>query len=150
MANETRTDHVAIAGAHLVVLLVGAVDRRLVPAVRLLARLPDTELRAVHISLDADASGQLALDWMDVGLSWLPLHIHDSRGETLEDAVRSVVAESTSDRRPVTVVVPELEIPRWWSPLLHRRSARRIARRLQALTTVTTVIVPWSLSQRSS
>ena len=131
--------------AHLVILLVGAVDRRILPAVRFLSRLPNTDLRAVHISVNSDASQRLALDWMDVGLSWLPLHIHDPGAGTLEASVRQLLESQPNPGRPVTVVVPELEFSRWWSPLLHRRSARRIARQLQPLRTVTTVIVPFSL-----
>lgn len=145
MAHSEAIRDSRTGGAHLVILLVGSVDRRILPAVRFLSRLPDTELRAVHISVDSGASQRLALDWMDVGLSWLPLHIHEPGAETLEESVRRLLERQTDPGRPVTVVVPELEFGRWWSPLLHRRSARRIARQLQPLRTVTTVIVPFSL-----
>lgn len=145
MAQRETVHEARSTGGHLVVLLVAGVDRRILPAVRFLSRLPDTDLRAVHMSVDAETSQRLALDWMDVGLSWLPLHIHDPGAGTLEESVRQLLERQTDPGRPVTVVVPELELGRWWSPLLHRRNARRIARQLQPLRTVTTVIVPFSL-----
>ena len=124
-------------------LLVAAVDRRIVPAVRFLARLPDTELRALHIAFDTEMSRQIAHDWMDVGLSWLPLHIHDADSAApLEASVRRALEDEIVVRPAITVVVPELALSRWWTPLLHRRTARRIAAALRDQRTITTVIVP--------
>lgn len=130
---------------HTVIVLVSVVDRRIVPALRFVSRLGYTDTRAVHVSVDADETRRLAADWMDLGLSWLPLHIRDGTAESLPvsvcDAVRHEVVGATS----VTVVIPELDVLRWWHPLLHRRSARRIAAHLQQLPDLTTVIVPFSV-----
>lgn len=132
---------------HTAVVLVSTVDRRILPALRFVSRLPDTDVRALHVSADTDETRRLAREWMDLGLTWLPLHIHDPAAETLSESLRVAVrqeAERTSGS--VTVVVPELEFCRWWQALLHRHSARRIVQDLQAISEVTTVIVPYATS----
>lgn len=137
---EQRTDR-----RHTAIVLVAAVDRRIVPALRFVSRLPQTDVRALHVSVDPDETRRLAEDWMRLGLTWLPLSIHDPPAEELLSSVGEAVRREAEQRGEVTVVVPELELPCWWHPLLHRRSARRIARHLQSLTGVTTVIVPFAV-----
>ena len=127
---------------HTVILLVSVVDRRIVPALRLISRLACTESRALHIAVDADETRRLAADWMNLGLTWLPLHIREATDESLPRSVRDVVEQETSAAGSLTVVVPELDLGRWWQPLLHSGSSRRIAAHLQSLPGVTAVIVP--------
>jgi hypothetical protein len=129
----------------VVLLLVGGVDRRILPALRFVSRLSDTEIRALHVSVDAGETRRLADDWMRLGLTWIPLHIHEAAADDLPQAVRLLVQQVVGADR-VTVVVPELESVRWWHGLLHRRSGRRIARQLYELPDVTTVIVPFESS----
>lgn len=101
----------------------------------------------MHICFDAGETRRLADDWMELGLTWLPLHIYDAVTGSLADSVRHAVGqEVTGSWLGVTVIVPELEFHRWWHPLLHRRSARQMAQELQALPAVTTVIVPYTVS----
>lgn len=119
-------------------------DRRLLPALRFISRLPQTDAWAVHVSFDADQTIQLATDWMNLGLTWLPLHIHDHTAERLGASVAQVVQQEAGAARCVTVVIPELDLYVWWHRLLHRRSARHIAREVQRIPRVTAVIVPFS------
>ena len=128
------------------IVLVSAADRRIVPALRFVSRLAGTEVRALHVSVDADETRRLAEDWMELDLTWLPLHIHETASDDLVVGVRRAVEEETGDAGDVIVVVPELEFTHWWHPLLHRRSARRITQQLAAVTGVTTVIVPFTTS----
>lgn len=130
---------------HTAVLLVATVDRRIVPAVRFVSRLPMTEVRALHVSVDREQTIQLAMDWMNLGLTWLPLHIHEDAAETLPESVRHAVEKEAAATGDLTVVVPQLDLGRWWQPLLHPHSAPRIARQLHGLQGVTTVIVPFCL-----
>lgn len=134
---------------HTAIVLVAVVDRRILPALRFVSRLPDTEVRALHVSVEASETRRLAEDWMELGLTWLPLHIHDAATESLADSFRHAVLQQTARSGDVTVVVPELDFHRWWHPLLHRRSARQIAQLLQPLPGVTTVIVPYTASLQS-
>lgn len=131
---------------HTALVLVSTVDRRILPSLRFVSRLPDTDVRALHICFDSGETRRLAHDWMALGLTWLPLHIHDAVTGSLADSVRHAVGQEATGSWGVTVVVPELEFYRWWYPLLHRRSARSIAQELEALPVVTTVIVPYTVS----
>ena len=137
-ATEPRT-----TSRRTVVVLVARLDRRIVPALRFAARLPHTDVRALHISWDPDETRQLAERWLQLDLSWLPLQIREVSGGSLLDTVRAAVAERAAAGGDMTVVLPEVEYPRWWHPLLHRSMARRIARALQGVEDVTTVIVPY-------
>ena len=129
---------------HTAIVLVSAVDRRIIPALRFVSRLAETDVRALHVSIEAAETRRLARDWMNLDLTWLPLHIHESATDDLAEAVREAVEREFGETGDVIVVVPELEFIHWWHPLLHRRSARRIAHRLQPLPEVTTVIVPFT------
>lgn len=140
---EPTTEH-PTRRRHTALVLVSVVDRRILPALRFVSRLPETDVRALHVSIEAAETRRLAEDWMGLGLTWLPLHIHDAAAPTLADSLRDAVLEQAGGAPDVTVVVPELDFYRWWQPLLHRRSARRIAQHLQGLTGVTAVIVPYA------
>ena len=133
---------------HTVILLVSVLDRRILPAIRFVSRLGSSDSRALHVSVDPRETRRLALDWMRLGLSWLPLHIREASAENLPMAVRDAVRDEAPPTGALTVVVPELVSPRWWYPLLHRRSARRIAAELQTLPRVTAVIVPFCFPPR--
>ena len=134
---------------HTAIVLVSVVDRRILPALRFASRLPETEVRALHVSVEAAETRRLAEDWMELGLTWLPLHIHDAATDGLADSFRHAVLQQAARSEDVTVIVPELDFYRWWHPLLHRRSARHIAQLLQPLPRVTTVIVPFTASLQS-
>ncbi|MDQ4098801.1 MAG: hypothetical protein M3144_13160 [Actinomycetota bacterium] len=133
---------------HTVILLVSVLDRRILPAIRFVSRLGSSDSRALHVSVDAQETRRLAVAWMRLGLSWLPLHIREASAESLPVAVRDAVRDEAPPTVALTVVVPELVSPRWWYPLLHRRSARRIAAELQTLPRVTAVIVPFCFPPR--
>jgi hypothetical protein len=134
---------------HTVIVLVSVVDRRIVPALHFVSRLGYADTRALHVSIDADETRRLAADWMNLGLSWLPLHIRDATAPGLPASVRDAVQRERGATESVTVVLPELDSARWWYPLLHRRSARRIAAQLQPLPGVTAVIVPFFVPPRN-
>jgi|GEM_PF-5135320 hypothetical protein len=135
---------------HTVVVLVSVADRRIVPALHVVSRLGCSDSRALHVSVDAEATRKLAADWMDLGLSWLPLHIEEAAAEGVLASVRRAIEKDADGGDRVTVVVPELDVVRWWQPLLFRSRARRIAEELQPLPGVTTVIVPFCLMPRGS
>jgi hypothetical protein len=134
---------------HAVILLVSVVDRRIVPALRFVSRMACRHSLALHISSDSEQTRRLAADWMDLGLTWLPLHMSDAGRQGVVASIREAIRAEVGDARDVTVVVPELELRTWWHPLLHRRRARRIAAALQSLPSVTAVIVPFSVERRN-
>lgn len=131
------------------VVLVARLDRRVLPALRFLAHLPHTEIRALHLALDPAETRRLTREWIGLGLSWLPLHIRDAAEGSFLSAVRRMVAEEAEERGEMIVVLPEMGY-RWWHLPLHRGSARRIARALQPFRNVSTVIVPYFLGPGDS
>jgi hypothetical protein len=130
------------ASKRLAIVLVAAVDRRVLPALALAPQLADCEVRAVHVAIDPDDSLRLARDWMDLGISWPPLHIEEPTADTLQACVRDLVEREAAARPHVTVLVPELDLNRWWQPLLHRGTGRAVAWMLHDLVNVTTAVLP--------
>lgn len=126
------------------IVLVSVADRRIVPALRFVSRLAQTDVRALHVSVDPEETRRLAADWVNLDLTWLPLYIHDSPTDDLLGSLRQAIEREAHEAGEVIVVVPELHFTRWWQRLLHRRSARRIALQLQPLPRVTTVILPFA------
>ena len=127
----------------LAIVLVGAADRRMLPALRLVHQLSFSEARALHVCTDAAAAHALATAWMELGLEWLPLHIAEPLDdEALAATVRRVVEQERCGRPAVTVLVPEMDLGRWWQPLLHRGTGRTIAWHLSGLRDVTTAVLP--------
>jgi hypothetical protein len=143
MARRDTTFELHAARTYPVVVLISAVDSRILPALRFVANLPFAQTRALHVSVDPDETRRIAHDWMELGLAWLPLHITEASNDGIAASVRAAVEESGHGLDTVTIVVPELNLPRWWHSLLHRHSARRIAAQLQAMSGLTTVIVPF-------
>jgi hypothetical protein len=133
----------------LALILIGAVDRRVGPALKLAAQLQEFEARAVHVAIDPLVTSRVAEDWIELGLSWLPLHIEDPRDEGLAACVCEVVEREARDRSRVIVLVPELDLGHWWHRVIHRGTARHLASRLQRLRRVTTVVIPYSLEDTS-
>lgn len=127
----------------LVLILVGQVDRRMLPALTLASNLPGFEARAIHVAIDPLESQRLAEDWMELGLSWVPLQIEEPTSASLVGSVRSVVEREAGGERRVLVIVPEVDLGRWWQALLHRSTGRRIARGLSTLRPVSTVVLPY-------
>lgn len=145
MAGSDAIFEVRTARRYPVVVLISAVDRRILPALRFVCRLPFAEARALHVSVDPAQTRQLARAWMTLGLAWLPLHIVDQSDGGIAATVQGALQEEGSPDN-VTIVVPELNIPRWWHRLLHRQTARHIASQLQAIDGLTAVIVPFTPS----
>jgi len=149
MANHSGLVELRAARSYPVVLLVSAVDRRIIPAVRFVSRLPFAEARALHVSVDPAETSRLINDWMTLALTWLPLHIREAPSGHIAGAIRAAIDDEADTFESVTMVLPELNVPRWWHPLLHRQSARHIASELQDVPGVTTVIVPFTLTDLS-
>lgn len=126
----------------LTVLLVAALDRRVLPALTLVPMLSGADALALHIAVDREASWRLGRDWMELGVTWLPLHIEEPTSPDVVQSVYDFMAREVGVRPWVTVVIPELDLGRWWQPLVHRATGRSVAWALHDLPRVTTVVVP--------
>ncbi|HUQ38831.1 MAG TPA: hypothetical protein VM030_01630 [Acidimicrobiales bacterium] len=126
----------------LAMVLVAAADRRLLPALALTPQLAGYERRAVHIAIDPAESTRLGRDWMSLALDGLPLHIEEPTAPTIPLIVRDLVRRELAERPAVTVIVPEMDLGRWWQPLLHRGMGRAVAWELDGIEGATTVVLP--------
>lgn len=127
----------------LALLLVGMADRRVLPALWLAARLPEFEAKALHVAVDPEESQELARAWMELDLGWVPLHIVEPGSEAFLGCLQRVVEAEAARRSRVLVIVPELDLDRWWQGFLHRSTGRRIARRLHGHRGISTVVLPY-------
>jgi hypothetical protein len=131
-----------VAPPALAIVLVAGADRRVLPALAFVPQLQGAEVRAVHVALDPAAGMRIARDWMTLSLTELPLHIEEPVDASLAVTVRALVARELRARPRVTVIVPEMDLGRWWQPLLHRGTGRALAWELTSMPNVTTVVLP--------
>ena len=110
----------------------------------LAARLPEFEPKALHIAEDRYESQELASTWRELDLGWVPLQIEEpADDEQFLACVKRVVEREATERSRVLVIVPELDLNRWWQTLLHRSTGRRIARDLHDHSRVSTLVLPY-------
>lgn len=136
------TDDATSAKRRLTVVLIGAADRRMLPALTLVPQFVLSEAWALHLTMDAEQTHALARAWMALDLDWLPLHIEEPVGLTLADSVAAIIEQEAAHRQSVTVLVPEMDLGRWWQPLLHRGTGRSVAWHLHHIANVTTAVLP--------
>jgi hypothetical protein len=128
---------------HLVVVLVGTVNRGVLEAVQYARELAPERLIAVSVVTDAEEQEQLAKAWADNDLP-IPLHTIASPYRELTQPVLQYLdeldAESPDD--VLTVVIPEF-VTKWKTQWLHNQSAFALKARLlyRPNTVVTSVPV---------
>jgi amino acid transporter len=128
---------------HLVVVLVGTVNRGVLEAVQYARELAPERLIAVSVVTDAEEQEQLAKAWADHDLP-IPLHTIASPYRELTQPVLQYLdeldAESPDD--VLTVVIPEF-VTKWKTQWLHNQSAFALKARLlyRPNTVVTSVPV---------
>lgn len=147
------TDHRACTGddrwssseatnRRVVVVAVGAYDRRAVVAMDYARRLSSDELVCVHVATDQRVAASLVLEWTMSLSTNEPLHVIDDCGgvaATIEALVSSVVM---SEEVEVVVVVGEMTMSGLARQVLHDRTAAAIARMVGDIPRVVTVLVP--------
>jgi Amino acid permease len=128
---------------HLVVVLVGTVNRGVLEAVQYARELAPERLIAVSVVTDGEEQEQLAKAWADNDLP-IPLHTIASPYRELTQPVLQYLdeldAESPDD--VLTVVIPEF-VTKWKTQWLHNQSAFALKARLlyRPNTVVTSVPV---------
>jgi hypothetical protein len=142
---------VFVRSHHAVAILVGSIDRRVVPAIRLAQHLRCDEIRAVHVAEDNEIAHELGLRWMKFGLAWLSLHVVEPTTTTLVDSVRAAVLDILdAGYREVTVLIPHLAVSSLWQRLLHRQRGRHIAAALAATPAINVILVPHHLRREGA
>lgn len=129
---------------HVAVVLVGSVNRTLMPALSYASSLGAERLVALHVSTDADHEEQLRRDWEAHGLQ-IPLTIKESPYRELTRPVLEFLDETTTPDELVTVVVPEFVVEHWYANLLHNQSALALRARLRLRPGTVVVSLPLHL-----
>jgi hypothetical protein len=128
---------------HLVVILVGSVNRGVLEAVQYARELAPERLIAVSVVTDQEEQERLATAWADHNVP-IPLHTIASPYRELTQPVLEYLdeldAESPDD--VITVVIPEF-VTKWKTQWLHNQSAFALKARLlyRPNTVVTSVPV---------
>jgi hypothetical protein len=130
---------------HVVLVFVDRLDLAVLRALRYAGSLRPTDLRAVHLSLDNAASGQLEREWIEHGLGdGVPLQVIECADRRLIRAAGEVALNAViSDRSEVTALLPRRTFRRLSQRLLHDRTADRIAEALGRIPHVSATIVPF-------
>ncbi|MGH2734833.1 MAG: DNA-binding protein, partial [Actinomycetota bacterium] len=128
---------------HAVVLVAGVHNASL-QAIEYAETLNATDVRAVNIGLDPEASERLGNAWLEARIPH-PLEIEDSPfrdiGRSLVSYVRGFQADGID--RVVTVIVPEFVVSRRRHQLLHGQTALIVKRHLLFEPGVVVVSVPY-------
>jgi hypothetical protein len=131
-------------------VFVNAVNDATIRAVNYAARLGAAETKAVFFEMDPDVSHDLAEDWLASGAA-LPLDIleapyRDLPGHMLQ-TVRSYTARMDT---LVTVVIPELIVPRRRHVLLHNQYSLLVKGLLLFEERVVVSSVPFTIASAPS
>jgi amino acid transporter len=128
-----------------VLIPIGGLHRAVVQALRY-ARTLSTDVRAVYVSTNAEATETVRRDWELWGQG-VPLVVLDSPYrslmEPLLDYIRHIDAETPDDY--VTVILPEFVPARWWQQLLHNQNALLIKAALLFRPNTIVTSVPFHL-----
>ncbi|MGH2690641.1 MAG: hypothetical protein ACRDKW_17805, partial [Actinomycetota bacterium] len=106
-----------------VIVVVSAIHRAAVRALRYAQALRPTELVALSVALDPEDAHRLSEDWIRVGID-IPLEIVDSPFRSLVGPVLAEVRRRhPSPAEVVGVVIPEPVVTGWrWKPLHGQRA----------------------------
>lgn len=138
-------DELQVYPRDVMIVMVDRIDLSVLRALRYARTLRPSQLRAVHIALDAQLAERLEREWIDRGLSErVPLQVvacPDRRivRAAAELALRTVVEEHAE----VTVLLPRRTYGRLSQRLLHDRTADRIAAASSRIPHVAATIVPF-------
>jgi len=143
-----RAASAPILRRHVVLVLVGQLDRSAARAIQYGRTLMPDELRAVHVAADETAAEALAAEWRRLGLSRLALEVVECPDRRVTRAVLGVVAAALADGdTEVSVLIPRLEHRRLWHKALHDRTSDAIARVVSQLPHANVTFVPYHLGE---
>ncbi len=128
------------------IVLVSKIHKPTMRAVAYARAMRPTTLEAVTVSVDAEETRALQLEWDRRGIP-IPLKVLDSPFREVTDPVIDYVrsVRSGNPRDIVTVLIPEYVVGHWWEHLLHNQSALRLKGRLLFTPGVMVTSVPWQL-----
>jgi amino acid transporter len=132
-------------GRHTIIVLVDRLDLAVLRALRYAGSLRPTELRVVHVVLDAEEASELQQAWIDRGLEErYPLETVEAPDRRLDRLVKELALDTViQERSEVTILLPRRSFHRVSQRLLHDRTADRIAQAVAKIPHVAATIVPF-------
>ena len=142
-----RGFHPEPAGAHVVLVPIGGLQRAVVKALRY-ARTLSPDVRAVYVEIDAAATDGIRNQWPEWGQG-VDLVVLRSPYRSLMEPLLEYI-EQVQDEDPcgyVTVILPEFVPRRIWQHLLHNQHALLIKGALLFKPNVVVTSVPFHLGR---
>jgi hypothetical protein len=134
---------------HVVLVFLGSLDLAGARALQYARALTPDEMRAVHFAVDIPRANALRLEWLQLGLTRIPLEIVACEDRRITRAAVETVAEALADgKTEVTILLPRIEYNRPWHRILHDRTSRSIASVLSDLPHANVTFVPYQLGPR--
>ena len=129
------------SGSRIVLVPVGARDRRAVLAARYAALIPAAERRAVHVAVDPRVGEELYLEWIYDPPAALPLDIVPDIGGIACSVVSMVNECRETGASDVVVLLGQLTMRALRRRLLHDSTAIAISAAVQELPGTTAVLL---------
>jgi len=130
----------------VVLVMIDEVNRAAARALQYGRSLQPSEIRAVHLAVDAKRATELAEEWTTLGLGRIPLQIAECPDRRVANgAMKVAAAEARKGDREVTILLPQMEYRRFWHRTLHDRTALAIAQAVDDLPRVNVTFVPYHL-----
>ncbi|MGN6607463.1 MAG: amino acid permease [Jatrophihabitans sp.] len=130
---------------HTVLVYVDRLDLAVLRALRYAGSLRPTDIRAVHIAIDAEAAQHLQDEWVQRGIAErTPLTLVECPDRRLiHTAAATALDVAVRDRSEVTILLPRRSFSLLSQRLLHDRTADRIAAAVTKVPHVNATIVPF-------
>ncbi|HTZ45477.1 MAG TPA: amino acid permease [Jatrophihabitans sp.] len=130
---------------HVVLVMIDRLDLAVIRAIRYAGSLRPTEIRAIHVVVDAEVARQLEQEWIDRGLGErVPLELVECADRRLvRAAAQTALHTVVQERAEVTLLLPRRTFHRLSQRILHDRTADRIAEAIARIPHVAATIVPF-------
>jgi hypothetical protein len=138
------------AGGHMVLVPIGGIQRAVVKALRY-ARTLSTDVRAIYVEIDPNATTALKKQWPEWGQG-VALVVLESPYRSLMEPLLEYIEEvrRADPQGYVTVILPEFVPRRLWQHLLHNQHALLIKGALLFKPNIVVTSVPFHLGHAAS
>lgn len=145
---EPEPKRLQAPGRLSIIVVVSAVHRATVRAIRYATSLNPSEIKALSIQTDPGEAAKITGEWADWKLD-VPLEIVDSPYRSLiVPLMREIRELRPNPDDAVAVVVPEFLVPHFWQRILHNQTALLIKFALLFEPNVVVINVPYRLDER--
>jgi len=138
------------AGGHAVLVPIGGIQRAVVKALRYARRL-STDVRAIYIEIDPNATEALKKQWPEWGQGVTLVVLESPYRSLMEPLLEYIEGVQRADPQGyVTVILPEFVPHRLWQHLLHNQHALLIKGALLFKPNIVVTSVPFHLGRTES